>query len=124
MRHRFTIGFTLALWSAAVLYAGQTRPPDHPTPPPATRPDKEVSDLTKRVAAALPASSARRPFVARTLIDRALADAWARDKIPHAPLSNDYEFCRRVYLDLTGRIPTAAQLSTFAADTRADKRDR
>ncbi|MGH9802036.1 MAG: DUF1549 domain-containing protein, partial [Blastocatellia bacterium] len=39
-------------------------------------------------------------------------------------LSNDYEFCRRVYLDLIGRIPTPEQLQVFVDSKAADKRDR
>ena len=48
----------------------------------------------------------------------------AKDSIPHAPLSNDYEFCRRIYLDLTGRIPTPEHLKAFVESPAADKRDR
>ena len=47
-----------------------------------------------------------------------------RDGVPHAPLTNDYEFCRRVYLDLTGRIPTPEQLKAFVGSTDPDKRDK
>ncbi len=41
-----------------------------------------------------------------------------------APLSDDAEFLRRVYLDLAGRIPTVSQTRAFLADKRSDKRDR
>src|SRR6185295_15893895 len=41
-----------------------------------------------------------------------------------APPTNDYEFIRRVTLDLTGRIPTAARVTSFVADTAADKRSK
>jgi len=89
------------------------------------RPDKEVSDLTNSVAPKLPHTGAsQQKIVIRNLIDKHLFGAMARDEIPHAPLSNDYEFCRRVYLDLTGRIPTIEQLKTFVNDAAADKRDR
>jgi hypothetical protein len=89
------------------------------------RPDKEVSELTREVAAKLPHTGNGGSKVAiRNLIDEHLFGAMARDKVPHAPLSNDYEFCRRVYLDLTGRIPTPAQLTAFVSSTAADKRDR
>ena len=36
--------------------------------------------------------------------------------------ASDAEFLRRVYLDLTGRIPTAAQARMFFADSAAGKR--
>src|SRR5262249_30217205 len=41
-----------------------------------------------------------------------------------APLASDEEFLRRVTLDLTDTIPTAAQARAFLADTTADKRVR
>jgi hypothetical protein len=43
------------------------------------------------------------------------------DKVA-APRADDAEFARRVYLDLTGVIPTAAELSAFSADQAAHKR--
>lgn len=89
------------------------------------RPDKEISDLTAQVASRLPHTGATETkVVKRNLIDRHLFGAMAKDKIPHAPLANDYEFCRRIYLDLTGRIPTREQLIAFVNDPAADKRDR
>ena len=40
------------------------------------------------------------------------------------PGINDYTFCRRVYLDAIGRIPTIDELELFIADERSDKRSR
>ena len=60
----------------------------------------------------------------RNLIDEHLFGAMAKDKVPHAPLSGDEEFCRRVYLDLTGRIPTPEQLLAFVDNSAPDKRDK
>src|SRR5262245_56408321 len=89
------------------------------------RPDKQVSELTSSVAAKLPHTDANGQKIAiRNLIDRHLFDAMERDGIPHAPLANDYEFCRRVYLDLTGRIPTTDQLKAFVTNTDPNKRDK
>jgi hypothetical protein len=39
-----------------------------------------------------------------------------------APLASDAEFVRRVHLDLTGAIPSAAQARAFLADPAPDKR--
>lgn len=89
------------------------------------RPDKQVSDLTRDVAAKLPPSdAANKPIVNRNLIDQHLFGAMQRDKVPHAPLANDYEFCRRVYLDLIGRIPTPEQLKVFVSSQDPNKRDK
>ena len=89
------------------------------------RPDKQVSDLTSSVASKLPHAGASGGKIAiRNLIDQHLFGAMERDGIPHAPLSNDYEFCRRVYLDLTGRIPTPDQLKAFVTGADPNKRDK
>jgi hypothetical protein len=101
-------------------------PAEHADPKVARpRPDKDLSELTNDVAAKLSHAGAPQQRVPiRNLIDQQVFGALLREKIPHARLSNDYEFCRRVYLDLTGRIPSASELTTFAASTDANKRDK
>ncbi|MEO8596115.1 MAG: DUF1549 domain-containing protein [Candidatus Solibacter sp.] len=42
--------------------------------------------------------------------------------ITPAPKTTDWEFIRRITLDLTGRIPTADRVLTFVADSAANKR--
>ncbi len=42
--------------------------------------------------------------------------------IPASPDCDDATFLRRVTLDLTGRLPTLAEVQQFATDTAADKR--
>ena len=39
-----------------------------------------------------------------------------------APVADDAEFMRRIYLDLAGRIPSADEARTFLSDTTSDKR--
>ncbi|MDX1963664.1 MAG: DUF1549 domain-containing protein [Pirellulales bacterium] len=51
-------------------------------------------------------------------IDELVARKWQRMKILPSDLAGDAEFLRRVYLDLTGLPPTAAQVREFLADTR------
>lgn len=41
-----------------------------------------------------------------------------------APRADDAEFVRRLYLDLTGMIPSAAETRAFLADTAPDKRPK
>jgi hypothetical protein len=41
-----------------------------------------------------------------------------------APLADDAEFLRRVYLDVAGRIPRVAEVHEFLADNSPDKRLR
>lgn len=56
------------------------------------------------------------------LIDRHIFQTMSDAGVAPAELSTDAEFCRRVTLDLTGRIPTAERLLQFLADPASDKR--
>jgi hypothetical protein len=67
-------------------------------------------------------ASAATPLHAR--IDKHIADGFGDNKKHAAPLANDEEFFRRVYLDLTGTIPTVAELNDFLADSAKDKRTK
>jgi hypothetical protein len=57
-------------------------------------------------------------------IDQLVAAGWAKARAEPAPLAEDAEFLRRVYLDLIGRIPTVREARDFLADTAPDKRAR
>ncbi|MFO0916005.1 MAG: DUF1549 domain-containing protein [Pirellulales bacterium] len=51
-------------------------------------------------------------------IDVAVAAKWKRNKILPSELCDDYEFIRRIYLDLTGLPPTSEQVRQFVGDSR------
>src|SRR5215475_9190988 len=59
----------------------------------------------------------------KNFIDDILFDRMSRDNVMSAQIATDAEFIRRVYLDITGRIPSAADVTAFLADTAANKRD-
>src|SRR5262249_58854800 len=46
------------------------------------------------------------------------------DGVNPAPLADDAEYLRRVYLDLAGRIPRAIEVREFLDETALDKRRR
>jgi len=56
------------------------------------------------------------------LIDQGIFSAMQANNVTPAGLTTDYEFVRRVTLDLTGRIPTAAAVTQFVASSDPNKR--
>jgi hypothetical protein len=59
----------------------------------------------------------------RSFIDDEIFGRLETEGVQPARLSEDAEFVRRIHLDLTGRLPSAATVSAFLADASADKRD-
>ena len=57
-------------------------------------------------------------------IDQKLFAKMAGDKVAPAPKSNDIEFLRRAYVDITGRIPTPEAAQAFLESADADKRGK
>ncbi|MBM3738173.1 MAG: DUF1549 domain-containing protein [Acidobacteria bacterium] len=80
--------------------------------------------LTDRVARALPKAAGTAGSVPhRNFIDSHIFGKMRRDAVPHAPLATDAEFCRRAWLDLTGRIPSPEDIRAFLADSSPNKRE-
>ncbi|MBI1745417.1 MAG: DUF1553 domain-containing protein [Acidobacteria bacterium] len=59
----------------------------------------------------------------RNFIDDFIFDKMDQDGVVPAPLSPDEEFIRRVYLDLTGRIPSSQDVRDFLSSEDPNKRD-
>lgn len=77
------------------------------------------------VAEDTPAPTAAAPAAGEPLsvqIDRLIAAKLPDYEKVAAPVSSDLEFLRRIYVDLTGSIPTAKQAREFLADQAPDKR--
>jgi hypothetical protein len=55
-------------------------------------------------------------------IDQRIHAEWTKAKIAPAPPVDDARFLRRVYLDITGIIPTADAVTKFLADKSSNKR--
>jgi hypothetical protein len=85
----------------------------------------QAGKLTDRVASVLPAQPGdAAPVPHRNFIDDEIFGAMKRDGIPHAPLATDNEFIRRAKLDISGRIPSPAEVRSFLADKSPDKREK
>lgn len=96
----------------------------------------EKAAIKQWIAAGLPTVSQRQkdeppllspdekhdPQQTAAAIDLHIDDFLKRAKLTPAPRSDDAEFLRRVYLDLSGRVPTAEQAAEFLDSTTADKR--
>ncbi len=57
-------------------------------------------------------------------IDRHLENRLDTERVRSADRADDAEFCRRVYLDLHGTVPSADQASRFLADSTPAKREK
>src|SRR4051812_10179692 len=57
-------------------------------------------------------------------IDSLFEKSWKEQKVTPAPLADDAEFLRRVYLDITGKLPGAARAKAFLDGGAPDKRAR
>ena len=58
----------------------------------------------------------------RNFIDEAVFNKLKLLGIPPSPLADDQTFLRRVYLDLTGTLPTDSEVQAFLADDSKNKR--
>src|SRR5438552_15026857 len=113
--------------------------PPQPAKPPQSDPDfngahkplfspedkvKEANELTKTVAAGLPNTSSNAPIPHKNFIDDYVFARMERDHIPHAALSTDEEFLRRVYLDAQGCLRSADTVRPFKKDIDCNQRDK
>src|SRR4029453_9466467 len=95
--------------------AQQPKPSDsHHADPPAER-RTGLAEQTASITSELPFAS-EIPVRRQNIIDDLIFAKMERDKIPHAGLSGDPEFLRRVTLDLTGRLPEVDAIRKFVAD--------
>ena len=88
-----------------------------------------TSAMTSTVAALLPKAPGSRTDsfdkqVSAGAIDSYLFNAMQAAGVSPAPPTNDYEFIRRITLDLTGRIPTPDRVLSFVADPTPGKRSK
>jgi hypothetical protein len=90
----------------------------------------ETSHASMATAASMPsAPGGSRTFgkgsattTSSNLIDKFIWQGFQANGVTPAAETNDWEFIRRVSLDLTGRIPTADQVLSFVGDSTPNKR--
>ncbi len=107
---------TLALWSAIWLASYAF---------PARAAEQVVASATP--VAAVPAESSRPPAARPNEIEQInerIATAWSDHDLVPSPAATDGEWCRRVYLDVIGRVPTVTELRRYTSDRKRDKRER
>lgn len=57
-------------------------------------------------------------------INEQIRDAWKAAAVSPSPVAEDTEWCRRVYLDLLGRIPSITELQAYASNRSKDKKEK
>jgi hypothetical protein len=60
------------------------------------------------------------PQVAK--INELIRQVWTDNNMAPSPPATDGEWCRRVYLDILGRVPSVAELREFASSKEADRK--
>ena len=102
--------------------AGTKKPAKHSEDPSGSA-GVDLDKVTSEVTARLPhVSRSAGPIPRNNYIDDFIFGKMEGDDIPHADLSSDEEFLRRVSLDLTGRLPEPERVREFVADSGPDKR--
>ncbi len=93
-RFRLCLGLVWLALASSAGWAG---------PPPQAPPSDDVAVLAAR-------------------IDQLIEAGYAENQVQPAPLADDSEFIRRVYLDLAGRIPRVSEVHKFLDDPAPNKR--
>jgi hypothetical protein len=86
--------------------------------------DEVAASSAGAAAAASSTASKANDFglAAVRLINDQTAQAWKEHKLVPSEAASDGEWCRRVYLDVIGRVPTVDELKKYLANKQHDKR--
>ncbi len=108
------------LFCTVAVSAGQL-PTNHPkvTQPSTARANGVPHQLSQAVS-----QPGLKPVPIRNYIDKFIFAKMEKDGIPHAGLTTDEEYVRRIHLDLTGRLPEPEVIRKFVADTDRTKREK
>ena len=81
-----------------------------------------AADTPKPPAKKATAGKADIPQVA--LVNEQIRKYWEENKLLPSPMATDGEWCRRVFLDVVGRVPTVEELQRFLAEPAHDRKAR
>ena len=82
------------------------------------------SQMQSATEVAIPATENQAVRQTARTLNELLVHQWQSLGISPSATATDYEFIRRVTLDLCGTLPTADEVQAYAADQRSDKRAR
>ena len=69
-----------------------------------------------------PVEEVRRERFSVDWIDQQIRQAWSDNEVKPSEVATDYEWIRRVYLDIVGHIPRAGEVERFVRDRNEEKR--
>lgn len=122
---RTILASLLSIFISVTLILGQIKETkkEHPPNPPSDQ-RFNLDKVTSQITDGLSQNSKVlfKPIERRNYIDNFIFKKLKQDGIPHAPLSTDTEFLRRVHLDLTGRLPKIDVVRNFVKDKDPNKR--
>ena len=112
----------------SALYQNLAGKADPHMPPKKQLTDGEREGVREWIAALTAAQAPEKPREPRHFdsvtqaIDTLIAEGWEQRGVQPAPAADDRTWCRRVYLDLAGRIPTQAEAEAFLKEPADSKR--
>lgn len=112
---------TVSCMFAAFLVVSSSATADAPKPSKAAEAKPAITYPTGYLRTEDWLKASTRPITAAE-IDRLVSDQLKKSNVKPARLTTDEQFVRRVWLDLTGRLPMPADIKEFAADKSPNKR--
>ncbi len=109
--HYLLTGCVLTCWALMTLASGLLAVPE-----------LAAQEKSGQQTAAYSIAESAIPEVRR--INEEVRQVWKEYKITPSVAATDGEWCRRLHLDILGRIPTVDELNTFLADKDPDKRTK
>lgn len=86
--------------------------------------DRAFGDFAAKAAKARGVGRKAETVEKSSFVDQRIFTKLLNDNVAPAPATSDEEFLRRVYIDLTGRIPSPEDAAAFLADSDSAKRTK